>query len=298
MRIVNNINQIHHESGAFPTGTQADRAAGILFGLAAGDTIGSSTELALCVAEDLIEKKESVDTNHIGLRYLEWWRQGGFDDGPVAEAVFSLVDSGLSFTRASWIVHERLGGLTAGSTPAVRCVPLAMFLPLADDQIADFAKADAALTHHSPLAGDVAAAVAMACRMLVRGADWSWALRLAGFGRWKETQSALQGRSTSQHFRNDRYAPDTLGTAVDILNQSHTFLEAFSRALEVTDTGSYCTSLVGALGGARWGSAAIPRRMLNHANKLFPRVSVSAYALAEPWQTDGAPEVRDQVRPV
>ena len=298
MRIINNTTQIHQEAGTFPSGTPADRAAGILFGIAAGDTIGSTTELALCVAETLLDQKASFDITHVGNRYLQWWRQGGFDDGPVVEVVLSLVDSGLSFTRASWIVHERLGGLTAGCTPAARCVPLAMFLPLADDEVIDFAKADAALTHRSPLAGDVAAAVAMACRMLVRGAEWSWALRLAGFGRWKETQAALHGRTTSGSTRNDGFAPDILGTAVGILNESHTFLEAFSRALEFTDTGSYCTSLVGALGGARWGSTAIPRRMLNHANKLFPRVSSAANALSEPWLTENTPESRGHVRPV
>ena len=52
-------------------------------------------------------------------------------------------------------------------------------------------KADAALTHHDPLAGDVAAAVAVLCRVLMGGASWPAAKLVAAEGRLPETVAAI-----------------------------------------------------------------------------------------------------------
>ena len=50
------------------------------------------------------------------------------------------------------------GGKTAGCNPAHRSPPLAMLAALADDDLPGRAATEARLTHHDPLAGDVAAA--------------------------------------------------------------------------------------------------------------------------------------------
>jgi len=135
-----------------------DRVKGILLGLAAGDKIGGPLCMALQVAESLIDCN-GFDMEDIGRRYLKWWRREGFDTGPTSDMVFQLVISGQSFNIAARQVHEETNGYTAGCNPAHRAVPLVMCAELGDDDLAGAAIADAGLTHHHALAGDVSAAV-------------------------------------------------------------------------------------------------------------------------------------------
>ena len=69
-------------------------------------------------------------------------------------------------------VHREFGGMTAGCNPAHRSPPLSMLAAIADEDLAACAMAEARLTHHDPLAGEVAAAVNKLCRALIRGAAW------------------------------------------------------------------------------------------------------------------------------
>jgi ADP-ribosylglycohydrolase len=58
-------------------------------------------------------------------------------------------------------LDDQAGGMTAGCNPAHRCAPLAMAPFVPDEELAERALQEARLTHHHPLAGDVAAAVAV-----------------------------------------------------------------------------------------------------------------------------------------
>ena len=82
----------------FKRGTSVDlhdRARGILVGLAAGDRIGGSLRMVLCLAESLAGGREFVREDILG-RYLEWWGAEGFDTGFVSGRVFDLIASELT----------------------------------------------------------------------------------------------------------------------------------------------------------------------------------------------------------
>jgi ADP-ribosylglycohydrolase len=143
-----------------------DRAQGVLIGLAAGDRNGGPIRMAILLAESLANKRE-FDRDDVFERYLAWWQQGGFDTGPTSGKVFELVGSGIPRDQAISRVHTASGGLTAGCNPSHRSPPLAMAPFLPDDQIPNLARQEAALTHHDPLAGDVAASVVLLCRSLI-----------------------------------------------------------------------------------------------------------------------------------
>ena len=164
------------------TGDLIDRVRGVLLGLAAGDLIGGPLRMAVRLAESLVERRR-FDPDDILDRYLAWWREGAFDTGPVAAGVLSLVASGIPVGSAAARVHARSEGKTAGCNAAHRCPPLAMAAFLADADLPTMAAREASLTHHDPLAGDVAAAVAVLCRALIRGEDWATALGTAAIGR-------------------------------------------------------------------------------------------------------------------
>ena len=113
-------------------------------------------------------------------RYLAWWREGAFDTGPVSARALALVAAGMPVQEATAQVHREFGGMTAGCNPAHRSPPLAMLAAIADEDLAGCAMAEARLTHHDPLAGEVAAAANKLCRALVRGRR----LGRGACGRW------------------------------------------------------------------------------------------------------------------
>src|SRR5205085_4783720 len=112
--------------------------------------------------------------------YLYWWREGAFDTGPVSERALELVAAGMPVVEATAKVHREFGGKTAGCNPAHRSSPLSMLAAITDEDVACCAMAEARLTHHDPLAGEVAAAVNKLCRALIRGAAWQDGVQEAG----------------------------------------------------------------------------------------------------------------------
>ena len=128
-------------------------------------------------------------------RYLAWWREGAFDTGPVSDRAFALLAAGMPVQEATAQVHREFGGKTAGCNPAHRSPPLAMLAAIADEDLAGCAMAEARLTHHDPLAGEVAATVNKLCRALIRGDGWDVALAASAAGsptrRGRATTAAL-----------------------------------------------------------------------------------------------------------
>jgi ADP-ribosyl-[dinitrogen reductase] hydrolase len=263
-----------------------DRCRGVLLGLAAGDRNGGPIRMAVRLAESLLELGRFDPTDIVG-RYLRWWREGAFDTGPVSGRAFELMASGMPASEASAQVHRELGGRTAGCNPAHRSSPLAMLATLADGDLPDCAVTEARLTHHDPLAGNVAAAVAALIWSLLRGAAWEIALQRSADGRQAQTSEALlsgqEGPATSGGF-----APEVLRAAVYFVGSSSSFSEALERSVGFAGPANYCPVLVGAIGGARWGSSAVPAPALAHVD-ILRRVETCAHGLSAAWTTGGEP---------
>jgi ADP-ribosylglycohydrolase len=257
-----------------------DRCRGVLLGLASGDRNGGPVRMAVRLAESLLELG-CFDPADIVARYLRWWREGAFDTGPVSGRALELLAAGMTAPAASAQAHREFGGRTAGCNPAHRSPPLAMLASLADDDLPGCATTEARLTHHDPLAGDVAAAVGVLCRSLIRGTDWESALQRSAEGRQAQTGEALssgrKGPGTSGGF-----APEVLRAAVYFVGSSSGFPEALGRSVAFAGPANYCPVLVGALGGARWGSSVIPASDLAHV-EILRRVEACAHGLAAGW---------------
>ena len=109
-------------------------------------------------------------------------------------------------------------------------------------------KADAALTHFDPLAGDVAAAVAVLCRVLMDGASWEEAKLVAADGRLPETVAAITEGGGSLPTAGG-YAPEVLAAAVYFLDRYPPDV-ALAAAKAFAGGANFCPVLVGAIGGA------------------------------------------------
>lgn len=245
---------------------RSDQIAGVIYGLAAGDRVGGPLNMALTLAWGLADRGR-FDLESISRRYFEWWRGDGFDTGPTAARVFRHVASGCTFETAAKIVHESSGEMTAGCNPAHRSAPLAMFLKIDDDDLAQSAIAEARLTHLHPLAGDVSAAVVRLCRALIRGQSWPEALHFASIGRLAETCQALKIDDSPPNSPGG-FAPEVLAAAIRFIDRSDSFETAMSQALEHDSGANYVPVLVGSIGGARWGRAAIPAHYLESRHEL------------------------------
>ena len=64
--------------------TAADRCRGVLIGLASGDRIGGPIRMAVRLADSLSDCGGFNETDILE-RYLNWWKAGAFDTGPVSE---------------------------------------------------------------------------------------------------------------------------------------------------------------------------------------------------------------------
>jgi ADP-ribosyl-[dinitrogen reductase] hydrolase len=261
-----------------------NRVKGILLGLAAGDKIGGPLQMALQMAESLILCK-GFYVDDIAGRYLEWWRQEGFDTGPTCDMVFKRVRSGQSFDKAARQVHEETNGYTAGCNPVHRAAPLAMCANLADGDLVDAAIADAGLTHQHPLAGDVSAAAVSLCRALVRGYGWWEALEIARQGRLPQTRAALGDLSESR-MNCGGFAPDVLAAAVHFVGTNSDFSAALRKAVNFAGPANYCPVLAGSIAGARWGASNIRDNLQAQNEKLVPRISEISAILAAGWDQE------------
>ena len=254
-----------------------DRITGTLLGLAAGDRIGGPLQFALRLAESLIENA-GFNRADVFRRYLAWYRDGAFDTGTVANRVLSLAHAGIPVDSAVAHVDRELEGHTAGCNPAHRVAPIAMALTIPDEAVAETALQEASLTHH-PLAGDAAAAVAVLCRALIRGASWETALARAAEGRLPEIRLALEPTETDRLVPSG-FAPETLQAAVHLVSHASGFHDALAASLRFAGGANFAPVLMGAIGGARWGARQIPASELGHCLDLR-RVEAVAKAFAE-----------------
>lgn len=211
-----------------------DRALGLLLGLAAGDRNGGPVRMAVRLGESLAERR-AFDPDDILARYVQWWREGAFDTGPVTWLVLKDVAEGADPAQA--VRQVAATRPTAGVGPAHRCSPLALAPFLDDEALQDAARREAALTHGDPEAGEVAAQVVLLARRLLRGEPWE--------------------RRPTRNFTPGGYAPEVLAAALHFLDRGRTFPEALRMSLDYAGPANYCPVLVGALGGARWGASEV-----------------------------------------
>lgn len=259
-----------------------DRVSGIILGLAAGDRIGGPIRMALRLAESLRDNN-SFNPEDIGQRYLQWWSEGAFDTGPVVAQVMEFVTtSGMPFEQAAVIVDQARQGKTAGCNPAHRSAPLAMLASLQDSQLSQAAITEARLTHHNPIAGDVAAAVVILCRSLIRGEPWEIAFSVIAKVT-EEVGLAIESQSEAD-LSQSGFAPDVLNAAIFFVETSDSFQTALNRSIRFAGGANYCPVLVGSIAGARWGARQIGDDLLRHHNNdLVTQLRSVAADLAIYW---------------
>jgi ADP-ribosylglycohydrolase len=207
--------------------------------------------MALRLGRSLVEKQR-FDADDVFSKYHDWWQNGAFDTGAVFAKVMILVDQGYSRQEAVELANLNFEGHTGGVNPAHRVAPLACALFIPDDELPRIARKEAALTHHSQLAGDASAVTAVLLRALIRGRDWPIARKLAmKHAQCKRTRESLNAGDLP--IPETGFAPDILANALHFVERAGNFESALEGALGFAGPSNYSPVLVGAMAGARFG---------------------------------------------
>lgn len=267
---------------SFPLDSQADRVAGTLLGLAAGDTLSGPIYLGTTIAESLLVKRR-YDMIDVAERHFAWWQQGAKNAGPTFEKVMTFVADGVQLDTAVSRVHREGGRKTAGCAPLHRATPIAMLKRIPTQQLAHFAELETAISHWDPVAAEATAAIVVLCRALIEGTVWQDALREAGYGHTFRITQALQPIDL-EHCKTSGYALHVLQAAVSILTYSSNLQEALDTAKTFSAPMNYVPVLVGTLGGARWGASRLSEEQLAHTDQdIRKRFYQASTQLAHDW---------------
>ena len=258
------------------------------------------------VGESLLEKKEFNGPDILS-RYLFSYHMKQFAIGEITNYIYKAALSksqttpnSSSITRQDFLLHssditeyvkgidQQLNGLTAGCAPAQRSFPLALYAQIDDADLFELSKKEAALTHLSPVAGQVAGVVNRICRSLLRKATWSDAVHsgfvLPGLPIDIISVSNRYMRCSDPFSQTHAaYAPTVLNAALYFVHQSTNAKEAIEKAR--AKGSCYCLPIVGCISGIRWG---IPVEM--YTNKVsdpkFLTMCDTAERLSNTWPVE------------
>jgi ADP-ribosyl-[dinitrogen reductase] hydrolase len=278
-------------------GTWADRVAGVLVGMAAGDALGAGyerqrapageismiggglggfapgewtddTSMAVCIAE--VAAQGRLDPAAIGDRFLAWAASGPADIGVSTRAVLSRAADGadLPVVAAEHLAARPRG--SAGNGALMRTAPVALAHLGDDEGIARSAWRVATLTHADPLAGESCVLWCIAIDRAVREQrldglrDGLALLPEERRGRWEEAIEDAESRPP-RTFTPNGYTVTALQAAYAVVRQTPTPPEpaghlaaALDAAVRIGDDTDTVAAIAGSLLGARWGASAVP----------------------------------------
>ena len=211
----------------------------IEIGFQRGDKNGGPTELAKILSNSLVACN-GFNQSDLVKRYYHWWNTDAFDTGPTFAMVFQKVSQGISIEDASIQVHKQLNGMTAGCGPAHRIAPLAGFKDIPTNQLIDFARQEARITHHHPDAGNCSAVMVLLCRYLIEGNSWAVSKELVS--------QNIEMKSTWINIQNAKLNKG--GYVLDVMHSAFHFLnteDALEKSLKFAGPANYCPVIVGVI---------------------------------------------------
>lgn len=265
-----------------------DHVEGCLRGLSYADIDGGTSNMTLLVFQSLIENKnigvDKVDYSDIGRRYLKWYNNNAVDTGMVNAMVFDLVNKGATFEDASKEVDRGLHGMTASSRPACRSLPISAYLAGVVNKnpdvwkvsgsnkiITKFIEQEVKLTHRHVHTSQISIAVNIICMCLMLSYSLNESVKNGADFISPKTRRSLGLTSrpipiTKKDLKNTGYADDALIAAIWFIRNTNSFDEAVKESLKLKGKANYCSTLVGAIGGALYGYNDIKNTIDSHGD--------------------------------
>jgi ADP-ribosyl-[dinitrogen reductase] hydrolase len=293
---------------------RADRVSGCLVGLAVGDALGAplefssrrevhsrfpqglrdmiasswrgkgeytdDTQMALLIAESLLEQKGFVPRDLA--RRFELWARTAPDVGLQTRAVVTMARYLQDPESCAARYYADRPDDSAGNGALMRCAPVALFCLHSLEQLVELSRASSRLTHCDPKAQSssvilnawIRAAVCEGVRdgrrealaLIKENERFTWD-RLMHIENYKEEDIASSG-----------YTVHTLEAAAWSFLTTDSYEEAVVRAANLGEDADTTAAVCGALAGAYYGYAAIPRQWRNQLQNE-PQIREIALAL-------------------
>ncbi|MFC6154806.1 ADP-ribosylglycohydrolase family protein [Nocardioides yefusunii] len=301
------------------TSAQLDRVCGVLLGSAAGDALGAGYEFGSApysgrpemiggglggfapgewtddtsqamaiarVAATGADLRDEAALDAIAAGFAEWFAGGPSDVGIQTSQVLRLAGpdaSAATMRDAARAVHER-SGRSAGNGSLMRTAPVAL-ANLDDPQaLVEAALAVSALTHHDPMAGEVAALWCLMIRHTVLTGEFPTSaeavtelehhLGRTGCVDWRALLNAAEEYDPSAFTSNAWvvgalqaawsaivHTPVPGGSTGDVPDGMRCLhlQDALATAIGIGHDTDTVAAIAGALLGARWGGSAVPQ---------------------------------------
>jgi ADP-ribosyl-[dinitrogen reductase] hydrolase len=285
----------------------ADRARGVMLGLAVGDALGAALEwdhpdqivarfggplrdmvaskmrqlgewtddtaMAVALAESLAERP-GYDEGDVLARYLVWSRSAPKDIGATVRHALARARSPEDARRAAAEWHERSGGHSAGNGSLMRTAPIGIRFRSDRGAIERISRAESSLTHHDPLAGDACAFLNITIAELLIGKPPPTSTSQVG-----QVVAAAEGMTAEQLLepvqRQMGFVLTTVRVAYWAAFSADGFEQAVVSAANLGGDADTNAAVTGALAGARFGASQIPQRWLE---PLLDRDHISGLA--------------------
>ncbi len=213
--------------------------------------VTDDTEMTLCVARGIV-RSGRWDLRPIADRFARWLSGGPADVGATCRRGIER-----------YIEHGRFESppneMAAGNGAAMRVAPVALYTLGDEELLSRLAVEQARITHHHPLSDTACVSVG---KMIQRG--------LLG-GPLRDLRAAaeeLGARHPEFRFegydgKSSGYVVDTLRTVFDAFFSTDSFEDCVVKTVNRGGDADTTGSIAGAIAGARYGLAAIPRRWVN-----------------------------------
>lgn len=249
----------------FPEGVR-DFVGGGWLGLAPGE-VTDDTQLTLAVGAALVE--EGFDPLVLTRELLTWYRSGPKDIGNTTRAALAALAEGTAWRDVGPRAMKVVGDRSASNGALMRSAPVALRFRLNPAQLDQVSMDAARVTHADPRCLWSAVALNRAIAVLLNGGSPTKALAVAAAVTEPETRRALLAvaEKARDSVRSTGYVLDTLGAAFWCLLHHDDFEETIVAAVGFGDDADTTGAVAGALAGARYGAATIPRRWLDRLER-------------------------------
>ena len=236
-------------------------------------TITDDTEMALCIAESLVDRR-GFDPADVADRFVDWLDSDPFDIGLMTRDSLSQIRQGTSWDDAGADVWEsRPEGSNAGNGSVMRCAPHAIAFAEDLDTLIQVSKESSAITHYDPRCTYGCAVLNCTIAGYLRDVEDPLEMAL----------DQVQGDAPDELVESLRFVPDmidesqletsgyvmhTLQTALYDAMTAETAEDAIVTAVNRGGDTDTIGAVTGALAGARFGSNSLPERWLDTVDKL------------------------------
>ncbi len=223
------------------------------------------TQMALLIAESLLQGK-GFQSSDLAQRFQTWARTAK-DVGIQTRAVVNMAGYIRDPEGCSSQYHAAHPDSSAGNGAVMRCAPVALFCLDSIDRLVQLSRATARVTHHDSKAQSSCVILnawiqAAICRGIRDG-------RVEAIALLSETERPAWHRLEQieaykeDDIKSSGYTVDTLEAAIWSFLTTASYEEAVVRAANLGDDADTVAAVCGALAGAYYGYAAIPKRWRN-----------------------------------